>query len=531
MKKTITFLIVILSVLSLKAQVELIRNGDFSQGVPGASGDLIKEMAFWSMDMESPASGWWSEHAGLTSTDTTLYQVVETISTDSVLYTLSFNVTNTWISDKIIAIASVTGADSTIRTRIASGQFVPPLDVSTNFEFKFGFSKDSPHAGKRLVIEFDLTSLEAGGAWANLDNVSMKKVIAGVNSAPVAVTGPPQTVKGGDLVTLDASASNDFEGSPLTYKWVSVYPGISLSDKTAVSPTFTAPDVTELTTFEFTLFVSDGELNSDTVIASVTVSPAGELIRNGGFELFKEGSDPASTSLLDVASWNIDTAGVLSGGRYGTTGLRFLNPASIDPPIYQVVKTIGANEASYTLSFSARSSWNSSAIKAIISVSDADSSIRTEINSFDAVFAIDVPNGISTTTMKVFTFVFVIPANSEYAGKKLILEFDNIPYADGTDNGWAEMDNVSLIESSSSSVNSKAFVNTTIYPNPASDRVYIQSASKINRVDIYSVPGSLEKSFVNDDIRQVEIGDLSKGLHFICLTSNSGRITKKFQVK
>jgi hypothetical protein len=528
MKKTITFLFIILLGLSVKAQEELIRNGDFTQGVSGSA--LIKDMAFWSMDMATPASGWWLEHAGLTSTDTTLYQVVETITTDSVVYALSFDATDSWISNKIIAIASVTGADSTVRTRVASGEFTPTT-AGFRFEFKFGFSANSVHVGKRLVIEFDLTSKEAGAAWANLDNISLKKVIAGVNSAPVAKTGPPQAVKGGQLVTLDGSASSDFEGSTLIYKWVSVYPGIFLSDKTAVSPTFTAPDVTELTTFEFTLFVSDGQFNSDTIITSVTVSPAGELIRNSAFELFREGSDPTSTSLMDIAFWNIDTSGVLNGMHYGAEGLRFVTLASKDPVIYQVIKTIGAAEASYTLSFSARSSWNANAVKAIISVSDADSSIRTEINSFDAVFAIDVPNSINTTEWKTYTFVFVIPANSAYVGKKLILAFDNIPYDAVADGGWAELDNVSLIEAKASSVKKNIEANLIIYPNPASERIMIQSTSVITKVQIYSVLGKLEKTVENSDIRQVELDNISKGLHFISLSTKSGVITKKLMIK
>jgi len=530
MKKIFTLISAILLGFSLNAQEELIKNGDFSQGVSGSS--LVKDISFWSMDMETPGSGWWELHVGLTSTDTTIYQVVETISTDSVLYTLTFNVTNTWNSDKIIAIASVTGTDSTIRTRIAMEEFVPTINLPTDFNFKFGFAKDSPHAGKRIVLEFDLTSLDAGSAWANLDNVSMKKVIAGVNSAPVAVTGPPQTVKGGELVTLDGSASSDFEASSLTYKWVSVYPGIFLSDRAAVSPTFTAPDVTELTTFEFILTVNDGELNSEQVITTVTVSPAGELIRNGGFELFREGSAANSSSLFDIAFWNIDSAGVVvNGGRYGTAGLRFVTLPSKDPAIYQVIKTIGAAEASYSLSFSARSSWNAQAVKVIYSVSDADSSIRTEIGSFEAAFAIDVPNGVNTSESKTFLNVFVIPANSEYVGKKLILELETIPYDPVEDGGYAEIDNLSLIEAVASAVKQTEVLNISVYPNPASVMLYLKSGSLITKAEIYSVLGKLEKTVVNSNIEQIEISGLSKGLHFISLTTPEGLITKKFQVK
>jgi hypothetical protein len=406
------------------------------------------------------------------------------------------------------------------------------LTNSTNFEFSFGFSQNSDHAGKKLVIEFDLTSKEAGGAWTNLDNVSMIKVIAGVNSKPVAVVGPAQTVKGGTLVTLDGTGSNDFEGTALTYMWTSVYPGIFLSDRQVASPTFTAPDVTELTTYEFTLIVNDGDLSSDIAIASVTVFPAGELIRNGGFEEFAAGSDPASVELIDIAYWNTDEhPDSIQGGRWGNTGMKMATLASIDSTFYQVIKTIGANEATYTLTFSARSSWNSIGIKSIFSVFDTDSTIRTAIDSKVAAFEIDVPGGVNTSEMKAYSHIFVIPANSAHVGKKLVVEFDNIPYADGTDNGWIQMDNVSLVEVVTSSVKPPSMLNLKIYPNPATDVLYIQHSSKISKVEIYSVLGSLEKTYVNSDIVQIEVRELSKGLHFISLTTDSGVITRKFQVK
>ena len=471
MKKALTLLMVIFSFLLANAQEELIRNGDFSQGVSGSSN--LKDISFWNMDMETPGSGWWSEHVGMTSTDTTLYQVVETITEDSVVYTLKFDANNTWISDKIIAIASVTAGDSTIRTRIAS-QEITLVATSTSYEFVFGFPANSGHVGKKLVIEFDLTSTESGAAWTDLDNVSLKKVIAGVNSAPIAVVGPSQTVKGGTLVTLDGTGSNDFEGSELTYLWTSVYPGIFLSDRRVASPSFTAPDVTELTTFEFTLFVNDGELASEIAIASVTVFPAGELIRNGGFEEYAPGSDPVSSKLNHIAYWFMDEhPDSTKGGRYGSTGMKFVTLASIDSALYQVIKTIGTAEATYTLTFSARSSWNSLAVKSTFSVSGADSSIRTPINSKMADFGIDVTGGVNTSVTKVFSHIFVIPANSEHAGKKLIVEFDNIPNDDGTNNGWAEMDNISLIEVLASGIEKHGNLKLNIYPNPASDVINI----------------------------------------------------------
>ncbi|RMH52594.1 MAG: hypothetical protein D6685_16330, partial [Bacteroidetes bacterium] len=52
-----------------------------------------------------------------------------------------------------------------------------------------------------------------------VDSAPATVVIDTLNSAPVANAGPDQTVKTGDLVQLDGSASSDVDGDPLNYRW------------------------------------------------------------------------------------------------------------------------------------------------------------------------------------------------------------------------------------------------------------------------------------------------------------------------
>jgi hypothetical protein len=530
MKKVFTFLLVLIPFLAVNAQKELIRNGDFSQGVAGSH--LLKDIYYWNMDMESPGSQWW-EHVAMISSDTSIYQVVEEITSDSVLYTCTFNAANPWQTDKIRVVASLTGNDSTIRTPYATKL----IGLDEPFEFKFGFSENSAYVGKKLVIELDIiahdTAIAKGEAsWCDIDDISLKKIIHGVNTMPTAIVGPAQTVKGGTSVSLDGSGSTDPEGTALTYMWTSVYPGIFLSDRHSANPTFIAPDVTELTTFEFTLFVSDGELSSEMAIAYITVYPAGELVRNGGFEDFTVGSDLSSTSLKDVASWYIDMeAAAVGGGRDGAVGAKFTYLSSKDSSFYQVLKTIGSAEATYTLGFSARSSWDALSIRSKFSVSDADSSVRTVIDSKDSEFGIDPGTGNDVSEMKAYSHIFVIPANSEYAGKKLILEFECIPYDVATDNGWLELDNVSLIEILAEKVDYTKAADIMIYPNPASDVLYLNNSEKIVRVQLYSVLGKQVGTMTGEDIRQVNVNTLSNGIYLIRLTTRSGVYTRKFQVR
>ena len=96
------------------------------------------------------------------------------------------------------------------------------------------------------------------------------------NSRPVADAGPDRSVATGATVTLDASASHDADGDPLSYLWslTAVPPGsaAALSDPGALQPTFSA-DVRG--SYLAQLIVNDGALASapDTVTVQTLNQP------------------------------------------------------------------------------------------------------------------------------------------------------------------------------------------------------------------------------------------------------------------
>ncbi len=100
---------------------------------------------------------------------------------------------------------------------------------------------------------------------------------------PTAVAGPDQSVTEGELVTLDASGSHDFDGGPLvSYLWQQVpmsgEPRVSLDGAETPVATFTAPEIGDQpVTFRFYLLVyaenPDGDRHSGNDYLDVEVVP------------------------------------------------------------------------------------------------------------------------------------------------------------------------------------------------------------------------------------------------------------------
>ncbi len=125
------------------------------------------------------------------------------------------------------------------------------------------------------ILTFELTVSD--GYDTDTDTVT----ITVVNRPPVASAGADQTVRFGDTVTLDGSASTDPDGDAITYVWKETSgTGVKLSDTTVQSPTFTAPGSAATLTFELT--VSDGEFSSTGTVTITVKHPNRAPTANAG---------------------------------------------------------------------------------------------------------------------------------------------------------------------------------------------------------------------------------------------------------
>ena len=94
-----------------------------------------------------------------------------------------------------------------------------------------------------------------------------------VNYPPVANAGVDQSVASGVTVTLDGSASSDADGTIASYLWEQTSGStVTLTGAATATATFVVPDVTETTSWGFSLTVTDDEGETDTDDVAITVN-------------------------------------------------------------------------------------------------------------------------------------------------------------------------------------------------------------------------------------------------------------------
>ncbi len=137
--------------------------------------------------------------------------------------------------------------------------------------------------GAGAALTFRLTVTDSFGEWA------VNTVIVTVtpeNEPPLADAGGDQIVTEGDLVSLDASGSNDPDDNIASYSWEQTDgPVVTLSDNNSVQPTFTAPEVSEAgdsLTFSLTVTDTDGVETTDTCTVEVEAAVHPGTTSGGG---------------------------------------------------------------------------------------------------------------------------------------------------------------------------------------------------------------------------------------------------------
>lgn len=129
---------------------------------------------------------------------------------------------------------------------------------------------DAPEVGPEgasLIFELTVTD------WGGLENKDTCVVnVVNVNQPPVANAGRDQTVKAGRTAKLNGSASTDPDDGIATYAWTQpAGTPVTLSNPSAVQPTFMVPSIKRGSVLTFKLTVTDRSGLSTSDTCNVTV--------------------------------------------------------------------------------------------------------------------------------------------------------------------------------------------------------------------------------------------------------------------
>jgi hypothetical protein len=92
---------------------------------------------------------------------------------------------------------------------------------------------------------------------------------------------------------------------------------------------------------------------------------------------------------------------------------------------------------------------------------------------------------------------------------------------------WAEGD----AEPGNVNVNNSKSESFRIYPNPATERIYLDGISEINYIEIYDMTGRVVVKYEKSGISAIEISELNPGLYILKASSETSDQIRKFYKK
>jgi hypothetical protein len=67
-----------------------------------------------------------------------------------------------------------------------------------------------------------------------------------------------------------------------------------------------------------------------------------------------------------------------------------------------------------------------------------------------------------------------------------------------------------------------------VYPNPASDKLYVETESEVDEVEIYDVYGRQQPIANSQQPTAIDVSGLNSGVYFVRIKTDSGDVVRRF---
>jgi hypothetical protein len=317
------------------------------------------------------------------------------------------------------------------------------------------------------------------------------------NSPPVADAGSDQTMNEGAGVVLDGSGSYDPEGAALSYLWKQKggLP-VTLSDATAVQPSFTAPAVgsaDEVLTLELTVTDDTGQSATDVVAVTVTWINAPPVASAGPDQTVGEGVNVE----LDGSNSSDPDGNLASYAWVQITGtpVTLSDPSAVKPNFTSGV--VGAGGESFTFEITVTDSLGLTATDTcIVNVTAgnkppvADAGVDQTVDEGQTVFlngsGSNDPDGVISTFQWTQTAGPIVALSAAAAAQPSFTAPDVGPGGDSLTFKLTVTDDEGL-QSSDTCIVNVSWVNLTPVANAGSDQT---GASSIEEGSTVALDGS-----------------------------------------
>jgi hypothetical protein len=400
-------------------------------------------------------------------------------------------------------------------------------------------------AGNAGNYRCEITNTVATALTLNSKNFRLEITPGGENTAPVANAGADQTVEEGTLVTLNGSSSSDADSDPLTYLWTAP-DGISLNDNTLAQPTFTAPNVATSTTYQFSLVVNDGTVNSspDVVVITVTNANTAPVANAGADQTVEEGT---LVTLNGTASSDADSD-PLTYLWTAPDGIS-LNDNTLAQPTFTAPEV--ATSTTYEFSLVVNDGTvNSLPDVVVITVNPAatvpatltiENRTVSGTECFNAQQTITVAGeggpvtfeNNSVATLIAGQNIIFLPGFHAVAGSNVQAYISDV-FCDAAPIMALPEEKSALVDTDEdNSTPGSEEKSIKVFPNPSKGMVSIALSNYTEPalVNVYSLQGKTVASMLINSTVTIDLGHLQKGLYIVKVSSNDEIITKKLMLK